>query len=228
MQNSPTVLIIADDISFARDLSGRWQMERNAPAITVVSTELFHAAAEVECDLVIVGPVRQGRLPNLLTRVDSGKHSVICVLETSQETHSIHHHYPRALCLQKHENWTENLVLLAHECLKRIALAARLKKAEQSAATMASQAALGRYMLEARHDFNNSLTSVLGNAELLMMDCTGLPDHARDQVKTIHEMSLHMHAVMQRFSSLSMEMQAVEKQSQDETERVSHASFAGS
>ena len=93
---------------------------------------------------------------------------------------------------------------------------------------MASQAALGHYMLEARHDFNNSLTSVLGNAELLMMDCSGMPDHARDQVKTIHEMSLHLHAVMQRFSSLAMEMRAVEKQSQDETERASHASFVSS
>jgi signal transduction histidine kinase len=228
VQNSPTVLIIADDTSFARDLSGRWQMERNAPAITVVTTELFHAVAEVECDVVIVGPVRQGRLPNLLNRVDSGKHSVICVLETAQETHAIRNQYPRTLCLQKHESWTESMVLLAHECLKRIALAARLKKAEQSAATTASQAALGRYMLEARHDFNNSLTSVLGNAELLMMDCAGLPDHARDQVETIHEMSLHLHAVMQRFSSIAMEMQAVEKQSQDETERASHASFVSS
>ncbi len=228
MQNSPTVLIIADDISFARDLSGRWQMERNVPAITVVSTELFHAAAEVECDLVIVGPVRQGRLPNLLNRVESGKHSVICVLETSQETHTIRNQYPRTLCLQKHESWTESLVLLAHECLKRIALAARLKKAEHIGVMMATQAALGRYMLEARHDFNNSLTSVLGNAELLMMDCTGMPDHASDQVKTIHEMSLHLHAVMQRFSSIAMEMQVVEKQSQDETERVSHASFVSS
>ena len=102
MQNSPTVLIIADDTSFTRDLSGRWQMERNAPAITVVSTELFHAAAEVECDLVIIGPVRQGRLPNLLKRVESGKHSVICVLETSQETHTIRNQYPRTLCLEKH------------------------------------------------------------------------------------------------------------------------------
>lgn len=228
MQNSPTVLIIADDTSFARDLSGRWQMERNAPAITVVSTELFHAAAEVECDLVIVGPVRQGRLPNLLNRVDSGRHSVICVLETAQETHAIRNQHPRTLCLQKHESWTESMVLLAHECLKRIALAARLKKAEQSAAATASQAALGRYMLDARHDFNNSLTSVLGNAELLMMDCTDLPDHARDQVETIHEMSLHLHAVMQRFSSIAMEMQAIEKQSQDETERASHVSVVSS
>lgn len=228
MQNSPTVLMIADDTGFARDLSARWQMERNAPAITVVSTELFHAAADVDCDLVIVGPVRQGRLANLLKRVDSGKRPVICILEGAQETHTSRNHYPRVLCLQKHEGWTDGLVLLAEECLKRVALAARLRKAEQSAALITAQAALGRYMLEARHDFNNSLTSVLGNAELLIMDCASLPDIPRDQVETIHEMSLHLHAVMQRFSSLAMEMQIAEKQSQDETERLSHASYVSS
>jgi signal transduction histidine kinase len=221
-------LIIADDTGFARDLSGRWQMERNAPAITVVTTELFHAAVEVDCDLVIIGPVRQGRLINLLKRVDTGKRAVICIFESAQEMHMARSQYTRVLCLQNHEGWTDGLVLLAHECLKRVALAARARKAEQGAAQAGSHAALGRYMLEARHDFNNSLTSVLGNAELLMMDGATLPDSVRDQLETIHEMSLHMHAIMQRFSSLAMEMQAVEKQSQDETDRAPHASYVSS
>lgn len=224
MQNSPTVLIVADDTGFARDLSARWQMERNAPAITVVSTELFHAAADVDCDLVIVGPVRQGRLLNLLKRVDNGKHPVIFISESAHEAHTARTQCPRVVNLQNYEGWPEGLLVLANECLKRVALVARVKKAEQGAASVASHAALGRYMLEARHDFNNSLTSVLGNAELLMMDDAGLPDHVRDQLGTIHAMSLHLHAIMQRFSSLAMEMQAAEKQSQDETERLSHAS----
>lgn len=228
MQTSPTVLIIADDTAFARDLSGRWQVERNAPAITVITTELFHAAVEVDCDLVIVGPVRQGRLINLLKRVDTGNRAVICIFESAHEMQMARSQYTRVLCLQKHEGWTHSLVLLAHECLKRVAATVRARKAEQSAAQIASHAALGRYILEARHDFNNSLTSVLGNAELLMMDGAMLPDSVRDQLETIHEMSLHMHAIMQRFSSLAMEMQAVEKQSQDETERPSHASFVSS
>ncbi len=101
MQNSPTVLIIADDTGFARDLSARWQMERNAPAITVVSTELFHAAADVDCDLVIVGPVRQGRLLNLLKRVDTGNHPVICISESAQEAQTARTQCPRVLNLQK-------------------------------------------------------------------------------------------------------------------------------
>ena len=61
-----------------------------------------------------------------------------------------------------------------------------------------------------------------------MMEGASLPDLARDQVATIHEMSLHLHAVMQRFSSLAMEMQAVEKQSQDETDSSPHVSYVSS
>src|SRR5258707_2048907 len=34
-----------------------------------------------------------------------------------------------------------------------------------------------------------------------------------------HEMALHIHEIMQRFSSVASEMQMVEKQSQDETTR---------
>ncbi len=33
------------------------------------------------------------------------------------------------------------------------------------------------------------------------MDAGQLPESARDQVLTIHEMALHMHQIMQRFSS---------------------------
>ena len=77
-------------------------------------------------------------------------------------------------------------------------------------------------MLENRHSISNLLTSVLGNAELLMMDADSFSEMARDQIQTIHDMALHMHEIMQRFSSIAVEMQVAEKSSQDETGRVSH------
>jgi hypothetical protein len=52
------------------------------------------------------------------------------------------------------------------------------------------------------------------------MDAGQLPESARDQVLTIHEMALHMHQIMQRFSSA--EVRAHEKTSQDETKTLSH------
>jgi hypothetical protein len=64
----------------------------------------------------------------------------------------------------------------------------------------------------------------LGNAELLLMDSEQLPEAARDQLQTIHEMALHMHQIMQRFSSA--EMRAAEKASQDETGKLSQVEVA--
>ena len=120
------------------------------------------------------------------------------------------------------------LLLVASECLKRVDLTARVRKAEQASAISARNAALGRYMLDNRHGFNNLLTSVLGNSELLLAECKQLTETARDQVETIHKMALHMHEIMQRFSSIAVELQVAEKQSQDETPEPSHMTASSS
>jgi signal transduction histidine kinase len=215
-------LIVADDAAFPRDLLARWQTERIIPAFTVMSTELFHGAALGDFDVAIIGPVRNGRLASILKSLDAGSHPVICVLETAIQLHSVRTEYARLLLMQQHESWLDSLLLLASECLKRVDLTARVRKAEQAAAMHARNAALGRYMLDNRHGFNNLLTSVLGNSELLLTECSHLPEAARDQLDTIHRMALTMHEIMQRFSSIAIEMQVAEKSSQDETSKASH------
>ncbi|HEX7288364.1 MAG TPA: hypothetical protein VF532_19425 [Candidatus Angelobacter sp.] len=228
MPAAPAILIITDDANFARDLPARWRLEKTLPAITVMSTELMKEPAEGSVDLVIVGPVRHGRLVAVLRAVETGPHATICVVSTPAQLKSLKADHPRLLVLRQHEAWLDTVVMLTSECLRRLDLAARLRKAEQAAAANARHAALGRYMLEARHDFNNSLTSVLGNAELLLLDETEAPVPAgwREQLHTIQEMALHIHVVMQRFTSLAMEARGNEKESQDETPLSSHASFA--
>jgi signal transduction histidine kinase len=220
--NSHVVLMIADDAAFPRDLLARWQTERIVPAFTVMSTELFRGAALGNFDVAIIGPVRNGRLASILKSMDTASHPVICVLETAIQLQSIRMEYPRLLLMQQHEGWLDALLLTASECLKRVELTARVRKAEQASAIHARNAALGRYMLDNRHGFNNLLTSVLGNSELLLTECRNLPETARDQLDTIHKMALHMHEIMQRFSSIAIEMQVTEKQSQDETSKSSH------
>jgi signal transduction histidine kinase len=227
VQQSPVVLIIADDAAFPRDLLGRWQMERTVPGFTVMSTELLSRAAGA-FDLAIVGPVRNGRLATLLNSIDIALHPVICVLESAHQLQTVRAEFPRALALQQLEGSLESVVLLATECLKRVELTARLRKAEHAAAANASYAALGRYMLETKHDFNNLLTSALGNAELLLLDGANLDDVARDQLETVHTMTLQMHEIMQRFSSLAIEIRVAEKQSQDETSKLSHLTVSAS
>jgi signal transduction histidine kinase len=220
--NSHVVLIIADDAAFPRDLVARWQTERIMPAFTVMSTELFHGAAPGNFDVAIIGPVRNGRLASVLTSMDTGSHPVISVLETAAQLQAVRTEHPRLLLIQQHEGWLDAVLLVAGECLKRVDLTARVRKAEQAAATHARNAALGRYMLDNRHGVNNLLTSVLGNSELLLAACPNLSETARDQLDTIHRMALHMHEIMQRFSSIAVEMQVTEKPSQDETAQSSH------
>jgi len=217
---SPVVLIIADDASFPRDLISRWQLERTVPGFTVMSTERLNGASG-NFDIALAGPVRNGRLTAVLKSLDDGSHPVICILESAHELQTVKTEYPRLLALQRHEGWLESVMLVATECLKRVELAARVRKAEHSAAANAGHAALGRYILETRHDFNNLLTSALGNAELLLLDGGNLAEVARDQLETIHTMTLQMHEIMQRFSSLAAEIQVAEKQSQDETPKLS-------
>jgi signal transduction histidine kinase len=83
-------------------------------------------------------------------------------------------------------------------------------------------------MLEMRHSLNNALTSVLGNSELLLLDPGQLSAAARSQIETIRNMSLRMHEVMQRFSSLEKELKVVERQVAGETRAKSRSAGASS
>jgi signal transduction histidine kinase len=222
VHNSHIVLVIADDAAFARDLLARWQLERTVPGFTVISTELFNGAATGQFDLAVIGPVRSSRMNAILKNLDTDPHPVICVMESAAQLQAVKAEYPRVLALHRHEHWMDSLLLVAAECLKRVDLTARVRKAEQAVAVNARHAALGRYMLDTRHNFNNLLTSVLGNSELLLMDAHTLPEMARDQLETIHTMALNIHEIMQRFSSIAIEMQVAEKQSQAETHKPSH------
>jgi signal transduction histidine kinase len=73
-------------------------------------------------------------------------------------------------------------------------------------------------MLEMRPSVNNALTSVLGNADLLLLDAAGKSNGStREQIQTIHNMALRLNEIMQRFSSLASEARLSETASQHET-----------
>ena len=80
------------------------------------------------------------------------------------------------------------------------------------------QAALGRYLLEIRNALNNSLTSVLGNSELLLSEPEDLSPAAGLQIETIRNMAVRMHEMLQRFTSLEKELKLIEKQEVTEAE----------
>ncbi len=200
------VLLITDSAEFARAVMSRWQSERVVPAFTVFSTELLTSTSPAGCDLVILGPIAPDRLDGVVERLRDAPVAVIAVAADAMAGQRCHLKAPRFMVLRQFEGWTEPLVLLSAECLRRLDLARRLELADKEASEQTANATLGRYMLDVRHSLNNALTSVLGNAELLLMEPESFSQEVRDQLQTIHTMSLRIHEILMRFSSLEIEL----------------------
>jgi signal transduction histidine kinase len=217
------VLIIADDADFTRSLIGRWQMERSVPTFTQVTSELWTPAVQAGYGLTMLGPIAPARVDGILSSLEAYHAIGICVTDDGGRVQEIRAAHPRILVFRQYDGWVDTLVLLAGEMLKRIDALSQLRRAEQAAAADHRHATLGRYILEMRHSFNNALTSVLGNAELLLLEPGAVSAQVREQIDTIHSMALRMHEIMQRLSSLEAEMNCTEKSSQNETSPSSQA-----
>jgi signal transduction histidine kinase len=115
-------------------------------------------------------------------------------------------------------------MLIAGEVLRAVNAMVRAQVAEAAMARGAAQATLGRYILEMRHSLNDALTSVLGNSELLLAQPGTLSGNALEQIETIRNMSVRIHEILQRFSSLETELRYTEKQPGN---NQAHAASAG-
>lgn len=216
----PTVLIISDDAEFTRTVVNRWQTERSVPAFTIVSSGVSDGAGKAAFDVAIVGGLRTEVVLATLKALDSGARAVIAVIKDAGILKTVRETFPRVLPLRDYLGWVDALVLLAGECLRRVEANERASKAEAQATANEASATLGRYMLDMRHTLNNALTSVLGNAELLLLEPGAFTAEVRDQVDTIHKMALRIHDVVQRMSSLETELSFAEKRSQSETRTI--------
>ena len=214
------VLILTDETEFARLLTACWQAERQAPGITVISSELWREHDLPPHDLVVVGPVNEGTLTSVLRSLDAATAVILCAPADSREYGQLRTKYPRLVRIPLREDWAQTLLLVAGESLRRAEALRIARQAERNAAKNENHATLGRYMLDMKHSVNNALTSMLGNAELLLLEPGQLSSQSLAQIKTIHSMAMRINEVMQRFSSLSSEMQEAENASQRETEEA--------
>jgi signal transduction histidine kinase len=221
-----TVLIIADHADFARTVTARWQVERTVPLFTLMSGDLCPGVNASAFDMAIVGAVRPGVLPSVLTILESADKPVLFVAADAHMAATIRETHSRTLVLRQHEGWLDALVLVAMETLRTTEALARAGCAEQTAASFEGQATLGRYMLEMRHTLNNALTSMLGNSELLLAEPGTLSARSREQLETIRHMAIRMHEILQRFSSLETELRYVEKQAARAGHTRSHGAAA--
>ena len=224
--DQPTIVIVSDDPEFSGAISSQWQQERGAPAFTLVSGDLCDGLSPETFDLAVVGNIRSDLQSNVLKTLEqSGKPVLLVYDEGAVGTHAGEKNL-RLMVLQRQEGWLEILVLLGSEVLRRCEVSARLRRAEQTNAVLEQQAALGRYVIDMRHNLNNALTSILGNSELLLLDSTLLSGQPHSQVETIRNMALRMNEILQRFSSLEKELRVAARQSEKEPKGKSHAAAA--
>ena len=214
------VLILTDDSEFGRLLSSCWRAESQAPSIAILNSGLWKAQDAEAFDLVVLGPVGEANLFKILSSLHPGVAVILCAPADFREMQQLRSRYPRLLHVPLRDDWTQTLVLVAGESLRRVRAGRQAKQAISRAAQSEREAVLGRYMAEMKHSVNNALTSILGNAELLLLEPGQLSGQSLHQIKTMHSMTLRINEIMQRFSSLSSEMREAENASQAETEEL--------
>jgi signal transduction histidine kinase len=225
--SEPAVLIVADDAEFTQTITSRWQSELRVPGFTLMTGDLCPGIQPQIFDIAIVGGVRPGVLPSVLTILEAVGKPVVFVAPSMQSAATVKDSHKHTLILRQHEGWQDALLLVATECLRASEALLRAQQAEQETAANEANAMLGRYMLEMRHSLNDALTSMLGNAELLLSEPGTLSGRAREQLDTVRNMAKRMNEILQRFSSLETELRYVEQQAvQEARAKVRSASAA--
>jgi signal transduction histidine kinase len=212
-----SVLILTDDSEFARLLTACWQTERQLPGLSVLTSELWDGGIAVAPDLIVVGPLKDEKLAKVMQTIDSSIAVIFCAPMENKDFEPLRKRYPRLLHVPLREDWARVVLLVAGESLRRTEALKIAKQAERNASQNANQAMLGRYMVDMKHSVNNALTSLLGNAELLLLEPGQLSSQSLAQIKTIHTMALRINEIVQRFSLLANEMKDAETPSQAET-----------
>ncbi len=224
--DQPTILIVSDDAEFSRTITGRWQSERSVPVFTLMSSDVCLGFDPESFHVAIVGSLRPQALSVVLEAMEAAGKRVLFVSDDLRTLQTVRGRWPGIALLRQQETWLDTLVLVAGEALHGAAAKAHARRAEQANVVLDRQATLGRYMLEMRHTMNNTLTAVLGNSELLLLEPGSLSASARSQIETIRNMALRMHEILQRFSSLEKELSVVDPQVETGSQTTSRATAA--
>jgi signal transduction histidine kinase len=215
--NRPTVVIVSDVAEFSAAATRRWLAEHSVPSFVLTDSNSPAEFGEGNFDLGIIGGVSAD--------------AFIAVLHTLKATGKPLIHVSRLngnapqgpITIPEAPGWPDLLVTIAEQILERERINVELANTLETLAKVEQQASLGRYMLDARHNLNNALTSILGNSDLILLDSSALPAAQRSQVETIRNMAMRLNEIMRRFSSLQKEMQLIEQQGSKKTAKKAAA-----
>jgi len=225
-QSRQTVLILSTDAAFARELKAHWPADSNSPEFTVFDEGLFRGRGASCYDLAIADAAsRESGLALKQVLTAAVRPAILVYREDVRRdlgpcgpihTEGTIIELDRGALYKEGSpgspQWAEIAGLVGREILRRSLAEASQQQAESQSAAVKAEATLGRYMVEMRHNVNNALTSVLGNAELLTLE-PGLPAKVLDQADTIRNMALRLHEIFQRFSSIEKELSVAARES---------------
>jgi hypothetical protein len=225
-----TVLILGSDPAFAREITANWPQDlashsghwSDRPEFIILGEAFSRDLASNHYDLAIAdasssasktddktadyGPDRQLEL----SLAAAGKPAIVVRSDHEKDFYNL-----RGAVIELRREpgiWAALAALLGREILRRRQAEARARESETLYVTAQAEATLGRYMVEMRTNINNALTTVLGNAELLVLE-PGLPASVLAQSDSIRNMGLRLHEIFQRFSSLEKELTVAARES---------------
>jgi len=219
--NASSVLVVSDDVEFVREFVSRWEVEHGAPPITVVSTEMWKQASVIGYALVIVGFLRKNS--PAATAPELSCDTTVCVVGDRERLSSIRSAHSDWLAVFDQPGWPETLISFAKEVLRRIAAEKQARESERTCLSQQRLATVGESLLMARPGMVNALTSLLGNADLLLLSGEPFSVGCLEQLRTVHQMALRLNEIIQRLSSLANEMELSEMESQRETREIQGA-----
>ena len=224
----PTVLILASDPGFSREITANWPQDpaprSDGPEFIVLDEGFSRGLEGSHYDLAIADAssdekFKKGKRKHLNKRLNkdlkqslaaAGKPAILIHSDPSLDFYNIH---GAVLELRREPGvWPAMAGLAGREILRRCQAESRAREAEKICAAAQAEATLGRFMVEMRTNVNNALTTVLGNAELLVLE-PGLPATVLAQADTIRNMALRLHEVFQRFSSIEKELHVEARES---------------
>jgi hypothetical protein len=237
--NRPTILILASDPAFAREITAHWPQDLSphprGPEFIVLDEGFSSGLQGSHYDLAIADASSVEKIKNDKRRplnkrlhqdlkqslAAAGKPAILIHSDPSRGLYNIE---GAVLELRREPGlWPSVAGLVGREILRRVQAEFSSREAEKNCVAAQAEATLGRYMVEMRTNINNALTTVLGNAELLVFE-PGLPATVLAQADSIRNMALRLHEVFQRFSSIEKELTVAARESSKRAARAAAGS----
>jgi hypothetical protein len=217
----PTVLILASDPAFAREVTAHWPQapaHSDGPEFVILDEGFARGLEGSHYDLAIADASsvekknNKRKLPNKtlnkglkVALAAAGRPAIVIHSDPSREFYTIQ---GAVIDLRRELGlWPAIAGLLGREILRRDLAEHHARSSDKARTAAQNEAVLGRYMVEMRTKINNALTTVLGNAELLVHE-PGLPAEVQSQVDAIRSMAMRLHEIFLRFSSIEKELSA--------------------